>query len=202
MAEGIPQSTPQRQKGLTNGRWVRIRAIGVLCAFAVLVAAHAAAQPAVQPAAEDTTGPAQPADVPETPEGLIKAIQQRETELAQRADDLAKKEERLKILEQDIRAMVDKYVKLRDEVELKAKQNAKQNAPQNQGGPDDRFGQLAKVYEQMAPDDAAARIDKMNEAVALKILAAAKPKATAKILTGLPAVKAARLSEQLATGRR
>lgn len=202
MAEGIPQSTPQHQKGLTNGRWVRIRAVGVLCALAVLVASYAAAQPTLQPVAKDAAEPAPSAEIPETPEGLIKAIQQRETELAQRADDLAEKEERLKILEQDIRAMVDKYVKLRDEVELKAKQNAKQNAPQTQGGHDDRFGQLAKVYEQMAPDDAAARIDKMDETVALKILAAAKPKATAKILTGLPAAKAARLSERLATGRR
>jgi flagellar motility protein MotE (MotC chaperone) len=42
----------------------------------------------------------------------------------------------------------------------------------------------------------------MDESVALKILAAAKPKATAKILTGLPAPKAARLSEQLAGPRR
>jgi flagellar motility protein MotE (MotC chaperone) len=202
MADHAPRSAPPLRDGCAKGRRAGIGTVCALCALIALVAAHTAAQPAIQPMTEDTTGPAQPTDVPETPEGLIKAIQQRETELAQRADDLAKKEERLKILERDIRAMVDKYVKLRDEVELKTKQNAKQHTPQNQGGHDDRFGQLAKVYEQMAPDDAAARIDKMDETVALKILAAAKPKATAKILTGLPAAKAARLSEQLATGRR
>jgi flagellar motility protein MotE (MotC chaperone) len=202
MADHAPRSVPPLQDGCAKGRRAGIGTVCALCALIALVATHAAAQPAAQPVAKDTAGPAQPAEIPETPEGLIKAIQQRETELAQRADDLEKKEERLRILEQDIRAMIDKYVKLRDEVELRAKQNAKQNTPQNQGGHDDRFGQLAKVYEQMAPDDAAARIDKMDETVALKILAAAKPKATAKILTGLPAAKAARLSEQLATGRR
>lgn len=41
----------------------------------------------------------------------------------------------------------------------------------------------------------------MTERVALNVLAAAKPKATAKIISGLPAPQAARLSERLAARR-
>jgi flagellar motility protein MotE (MotC chaperone) len=155
---------------------------------------------AAQPAATDGSSRAEPAAeaAPPAPEALLKAIAQREIELAQRADELTKQEQRLKILDQDIRAMIDKYVKLREEVSQKAKSD-KAGA---QASSEERYARLAKVYEQMPPDDAAARIDKMDESVALKILAAAKPKATAKILSGLPAPKAARLSEHLAGTRR
>jgi flagellar motility protein MotE (MotC chaperone) len=152
---------------------------------------------AAEPAATEPPHPSEAAaesPAPPEPEALLKAIAQRENELAQRADELAKQEQRLKILDQDLRAMMDKYVKLREEVS----QKAKPDKAASQASDEAQYAQLAKVYEQMAPDDAAARIDKMNESVALKILAAAKPKATAKILTGLPAPKAARLSEQLA----
>lgn len=163
-----------------------------------MVLALIVANAAAEPVGKDAAGPAPPSQEPDLPAGLLKAIQQREAELAQRADELAKREEQLKVLDQDIRTMVQKYEKLLADIEQKTNQTA---AP-SRAADNDRFIQLAKVYEQMAPDDAAARIAQMDEHVALKILAAAKPKATAKILTGLPAQKAARFSERLAAERR
>lgn len=180
-----------------DGKFPRLRTVALCIVWLFCTAAGGAdgEQPgdgATRPAANAT------ADEPPTPDTLLKAIKQREDELIQRADELNQQEQRLKIMDRDLRAMMDKYVKLRDE----AVQKAKQAAPSKQDDDPAKLAQLAKVYEQMAPDDAAARIEKMDEAVALKILAAAKPKATAKILMGLPPAKAARLSERLAGQRR
>ncbi|MFZ5861448.1 MAG: MotE family protein [Nitrospirota bacterium] len=170
--------------------------IAAICVLGLLCAGAGApgAPPADGPSAPEATADQEPS----TPEALLKAMKQREDELNQRADVLHQQEQRLKIMDQDLRAMMDKYVKLRDE----ALQKAKQAAGSDQASDDSKYAQLAKVYEQMAADEAAARIEKMDEAVALKILAVAKPKAAAKILMGLPAAKAARLSERLATGRK
>ncbi|HLG22981.1 MAG TPA: hypothetical protein VI382_09205 [Candidatus Manganitrophaceae bacterium] len=53
------------------------------------------------------------------------------------------------------------------------------------------------MYEAMPPEEAAARIEKMNESLALNLLGRIKEKIAAQILTGMNPTKAARMSEKL-----
>jgi flagellar motility protein MotE (MotC chaperone) len=54
------------------------------------------------------------------------------------------------------------------------------------------------MYAQMAPEEAAPRMEKMDRSLALKILAQLKPKTAAQILSGMSPETAAKFSERLA----
>lgn len=125
-----------------------------------------------------------------TPEAMIKAIQQRATEMDKRAELLDQKEQQLRLLEKEIGQMLDRYTKLRNEIEQKKSQPG-----QARGEPIDR---LAKMYETMAPEDAASRIERIEEPLALKILSRIKEKKAAQIISSMSPAKAARFSEKLA----
>ena len=56
---------------------------------------------------------------------------------------------------------------------------------------------LIKVYEAMDPEEAALRISKMKESLALDILAGIKDKKAAGMLAGIEPAKAAKLTEGL-----
>ncbi len=125
----------------------------------------------------------------QTPAVLIKAIEQRNTELDKRAEQLDAKEQRLRILEKEVDDMLKKYSKIREEIEQKETEQKKLDEP--------KYLRLAKIYEGMLPEVAAARIGEMKETVALNILTRIKEKTAAKILSGMDPAKAAKYSEKL-----
>ncbi len=127
----------------------------------------------------------------QTPAVLIKAIEQRNTELDKRAEQLDAKEQRLQILEKEVDDMLKKYSKIREELEQKEAEQKKLDEP--------KYIRLAKIYEGMLPEVAAARIGEMKETVALNILTRIKEKVAAKILSGMDPAKAAKYSEKLVT---
>jgi len=126
------------------------------------------------------------------PPPLLKAIQDRMAELDRRAERLDQRERQLKIIEQELSGIVQENARLRKAMDQK----------EGQPSPDKQFALLIKAYEQMPPEEAAARIQKMEESVALKILARVKPKSAAQILGGMPPNKAAKFSEKLAKNAR
>lgn len=128
------------------------------------------------------------------PPAMLRAIEQRKGELDKRAHELELKEERLRIMEQEVSQMLKKYSEVRQALEEKEK-NKKQE--------DEKVvGRLAKMYEAMPPEQAAARIEQLDEALALTLLGKIKEKSAAQILTGLNPSKAAKLTEKLAKNPR
>jgi flagellar motility protein MotE (MotC chaperone) len=128
------------------------------------------------------------------PAAMIRAIEQRKNELDKRSQELDMKEERLRLMEQEVSQMLKKYAEIREALEEKEKKRKETEEKQ--------VGRLAKMYEAMPPEEAAARIDKMNETLALTLLGKIKEKSAAQILAGLSPAKAAQLTEKLARNPR
>ena len=76
----------------------------------------------------------------------------------------------------------------------------KSKDPKNGGGPRNvNQAQLAKIYEAMPPEEAAARLERMPERKALEVLRLLKGKSAGSILAEVKPDRAARLTEQLLT---
>lgn len=168
-------------------RSVRLALIPLLISTALF----AETEPAIKPGEIITD--AAPRESP-PPAAMIRAIEQRKSELDKRSQELDLKEERLRLMEQEVSQMLKKYTEIREALEEKEKRRKQTEEKQ--------VGRLAKMYEAMPPEEAAARIEKMDEALALTLLAKIKEKSAAQILTGLSAVKAAKLTEKLARSPR
>ncbi len=124
-----------------------------------------------------------------TPAALIKAIEARNADLSQREAQVVIRERQIAAMDAEVRAMLDKYTKLREEVEQKQMQI---DEAQEQ-----KLVTLAKTYAAMPPEEAATRLEQMEENLALNILARSKPKIAAKFLGGMTPAKAAKLSLKL-----
>lgn len=131
---------------------------------------------------------------PSSPPAMLRAIEQRKSELDKRAQALDQKEERLRLMEQEIGRMLKKQTEVREALEEKEKKRKQEE--------DKQVGRLAKMYEAMPPEEAAARIEKLDESLALTLLGKIKEKSAAQILTGLNPTKAAKLTEKLARSPR
>src|SRR5262249_16845625 len=75
-------------------------------------------------------------------------------------------------------------------------QLAKIHAEKDRAGQEQRM-QLAKIYEAMASEDAAARLERMPDRKAIEILRLVKSKTAGAILAQVKADRAAKLTEQL-----
>ena len=120
---------------------------------------------------------------------LIHSVQKKSAELDQRAKDLELKEERLRILESDVKVLVDKYAKLRKEMEQKLRERSEEQ--------DKQIARLAKMLAAMPPQKAVSQMEHMDEAVVLDLLAKIKEKKAALILSEMDPAMAAALSEKL-----
>lgn len=147
-------------------------------------------------AGEMITDTPPPSPLPDlsAPAAMIEAIEQRKNELEKRSQELDQKEERLRLMEQEVGQMLKKYSEIREVLEEKEKKRKLTE--------DEQLGRLAKMYAVMPPEEAAARIEKMDESLALNLLGKIKEKSAAQILTNLSPVKAAKLTEKLARPRR
>ena len=128
-------------------------------------------------------------------ETLMKLMEERQQDLDRREAAVRREEERLKLLRSDIEGLLKKQAA-----------PAKAAAVPPSGGkpttptPTPNLVHLSQAFETMPVEEAAQRIEKMREAVALDLLARLKSKTAGQILAALDPTKAARLVEKLAAG--
>jgi flagellar motility protein MotE (MotC chaperone) len=128
-------------------------------------------------------------------ETLMKLMEERQQDLDRREAAVRREEERLKLLRSDIEGLLKKQAA-----------PAKSAAVPPSGGkpttptPTSNLVHLSQAFETMPVEEAAQRIEKMREAVALDLLARLKSKTAGQILAALDPTKAARLVEKLAAG--
>lgn len=169
-------------------------AVGLALWTIILIAPllHAETEPPPKAGAMITHAP--PPPDPSSPAAMIRAIEQRKGELDQRAHELDLKEERIRQMEQEVSQMLKKYSQIRQTQEEKETKKKQEDEKQ--------LGRLVKMYETMPAEEAAARIDRMDESFALSLLGKIKEKNAAQILAGLNPTKAAKLTEKLARSSR
>ena len=124
-------------------------------------------------------------------ETLMKLMEERQQDLDRREAVVRREEERLKLLRSDIEGLLKKQAG-----------SGKAAALSPSGGkpttPTSNLDHLSQAFETMPVEEAAQRIEKMREAVALDLLARLKSKTAGQILAALDPTKAARLVEKLA----
>lgn len=105
-------------------------------------------------------------------------------------------EERLKIIQQDLTKKSEELKRLRDEISAKIKQQEALKE-QLERAQRENYQRLAKIYESMPPEEAAARIEKLDDDTATTLILAIKPRQAAKILANLNPEKAAVISKRI-----
>jgi len=116
---------------------------------------------------------------------LLRAIRDERTALQKREQNILKNEERLAELKAEISALLEANQVLVDEL-----QKAKLQTSEAQV-------RLAKVYGAMPPEDAALRIQKMDNDLVVVLLRHMKDKSMGAILSQLPVEKAAEITASL-----
>lgn len=123
----------------------------------------------------------------------IHAQQETQKSTAQKPADPMKpksiEEDRLGIVKADIQKEIEEYRKIKQELDEMRKAIDKERLEQQL--------KVAKMYESMQPEDAARRIERLDDESALVILTTLKPKSAGKILAQMDTEKAASLSKKL-----
>lgn len=105
-------------------------------------------------------------------------------------------EERLKILQEDLAKKTEELKKLRDEINAKIKQQEELKA-QLEKSQQENYQRLAKIYESMPPEEAATRLEKLDDETATLLVLAMKPRSASKILANVNPDKAATISKRI-----
>jgi flagellar motility protein MotE (MotC chaperone) len=167
---------------------------GALLAFGALGAATAENLPAElkgvseEPASKKFSVPT---------EALVRLLEERQRELDRREAAVRREEERLKLLRSDLEGLLKKQIKQPRAGAPAAAQTTATSVPTQVPN----LVLLTQAFETMPVEEAAQRIDKMNESVALDLMARLKSKTAGQILAALNPAKAARLVEKLASDR-
>jgi flagellar motility protein MotE (MotC chaperone) len=132
-------------------------------------------------------------------ETLMKLMEQRQQDLDRREAAVRREEERMKLLRADIEGLLKKQEKpAKPAATVTSATKATTAVPAIAPN----MVHLSQAFETMPVEEAAQRIGKMKEAVALSLLARLKSKTTGAILAALDPAKAARLVEKLAAESR
>jgi len=130
----------------------------------------------------------------EKEKGLLEAIARRREELDAREEELRARRERIEALEEDVEGRIDELRKIHDSIEAFVKKIDEVN--------ESRIKRIVKIYESMKPAEAARRMEKLDEDMAVMILATMKEKKAAKILALVELDRSVRLSQLLKLRRR
>lgn len=165
--------------------------------------------PAGQKEAPQTEGAVGAVQGPATtaPREIFEMLEQRKRVLDTREAAVRLAETNLLELKAELELIVSRHEQL-IEAEKKRNQAAAKNKstsasdnskdPKNAGGPRNvNQAQLAKIYESMPPEEAAARLERMPERKAMEVLRLIKGKSAGAILAEVKPERAARLTEQL-----
>jgi flagellar motility protein MotE (MotC chaperone) len=153
------------------------------------------------PEVEQVQGPALT-----VPEEVIAMFQQRKQDLERREHAVRTAEGQLALLKAEIEQILSK-VEAAEQRRLRFKEQQEkaalgQQSLQSKQAADTRtqqLGQLAKMYESMPAEEAAARIERMADRKALEVLRLLKSKSAGAILAQVKVDRAAKLTEGLLT---
>lgn len=147
------------------------------------------------------------------PREIFHMLDQRRKALDEREEALAAEQGRLTAVKEQIRGLIEQHKRAAKEAsearkKLQAAQGKRQDDAQQRRAQKKkrlevedqaaqaRIKQVAKIYEAMPPEEAAARIEKLPTKTALKVLQLLKSRAAGNILAQVNADKAAKLTEQ------
>jgi len=127
--------------------------------------------------------------VTETERSMLKAMKRRENELNDREEDLKKYERRLTLINDELDLRM-KELKATKSVVDKAMARLKSAEKM-------RTQRIVKIYESMAPEEAAARMEKLDEKTAVMILSRMKEKKAGSVLGLVSIKKAVKFSQMM-----
>lgn len=143
------------------------------------------------------------------PREIFEMLEQRKRLLDKREAALREGETHLLELKAELEQIVTRHEQLveaekkRHQAAAKAKtmsDGEKSKDPKDRAGPRNvNQAQLAKIYETMPPEEAAARLERMPDRKAMEVLRLLKGKSAGAILAEVKPERAARLTEQLLT---
>ena len=147
------------------------------------------------PAVEEAQGPALT-----VPEEMIAMFQQRKQDLERRENAVRTAEGHLALLKAEVEQILSKVEAVeKRRLGLEKTGLGQQASPSKQAADlrTQQLGQLAKMYESMPAEEAAARIERMADRKALEILRLIKTKSAGAILAQVKVDRAAKLTEEL-----
>lgn len=165
--------------------------------------------PPAEPPAQPSAGPRNMVQGPalDVPEEVLALLDQRKRSLDRREETVKQQEERLLALRTELDKLLVQNEAIAKRIETalakEAQQTAVQKAAQAKALQEkerlaqEQRAQLAKMYETMPPEDAAARLERMPERTAIEILRLVKTKTAGAILAQVKPERAAKLTEQL-----
>lgn len=147
----------------------------------------------------------------DTPREVVEMLDLRKRDLDRREEAVRQNEERLLLLKAEIeqllarneaveKRMLDARAKQQKQAADQKAQQAKSALERERQAQEQRNqyqAQLAKIYESMPAEEAAARLEKMPDRKAVEILRLVKGKTAGAILAQVKAERAAKLTEQL-----
>lgn len=147
------------------------------------------------PAPEPAQGPALI-----VPEEMVALFQQRQQDLERREKAVRMAEGKVAILRAEVEEILSKVEAIEQRRLVQEKAVLGQQASHSKQAADlrtQRLGQLAKMYESMPAEEAAARLERMADRKALEILRLLKSKSAGAILAQVKVDRAAKLTEEL-----
>lgn len=148
--------------------------------------------------------PARQGPAVDVPREVLELLEQRKRELDRREEIVRQHEGRLLMVRDEVEKLLDKNEALEKHIRaLKASESQQVTAHRTKAIAEkdrtiqEQRTQLAKIYESMPSEDAAARLERMPDRKAIEILRLVKTKTAGAILAQVKADRAAKLTEQL-----
>lgn len=135
------------------------------------------------------TRPSTTAQSLEAEKGMLAVLSRKEKELREREEELTRNEERLNIVKADIEARLSELKAEHEKIAALVKKIDEIN--------DQRNKKIVKIYESMSAEEAASRLEKLDEEMAVMILALMSERKAAKVLSFVDASRSAKLSQSL-----
>ncbi|HHL40582.1 MAG TPA: hypothetical protein ENJ37_08750 [Deltaproteobacteria bacterium] len=117
---------------------------------------------------------------------LLDAIKRMRTQLDERERELRTREERLAAFDSEIKARIARLEKVRAEAEAALQRL--------QAARSEKIARIIKIYEAMSSEEAAERLEELDDDMAVLILASMKPKKAGEVLALVEVKKAVRLT--------
>ncbi len=117
---------------------------------------------------------------------LLSAIRQKEEDLRWKEEELKKEKERLEIIKTEIDKKISELEELHREIQKALKRIDEFNS--------EKIRHIVKIYESMSPEDAARRLERLSDDLAVMILKSMKEKKAGKILGLVNVEKSVKLS--------
>ncbi len=96
---------------------------------------------------------------------------------------------RLEVLREDVKKEIEKYMRLKEEIE-RAKAELEEKR-------DEKISRVAKIYENMPAEEAARKLEKLDEETVVLIISALRARSAGKIMAQMSPDKAASISRKL-----